>query len=107
MTETKIVTNNVPRNVLYWWDLSTKEQKEFDYLDSEDRQSGTSFVRYRGAVYDLGEFMAVDKRSHGGSGGNGAFHKWDGYHSDSYFSAVLVRYVGTDCEQVIMGTALS
>lgn len=107
MTETKIVTNNVPRFTLDWRDLTPKEQKEFDYLDSDDRQSEATFVRYRGEVYDLGEFMAVDQRSHGGSGGNGAFHGWDGYFAEHAFSAVLVRYADRQCESVVMGTATS
>jgi len=103
---TTIQTNNVPRYTLGWHNLTAKEQAEFDYLDTNDRRYEASFVRYRGVVYDLGEFMRVES-GYGGSSGNGALHGWDGYHADSYFSAVLVRYVGDDMESVIMGTACS
>jgi hypothetical protein len=29
----KIVTNNQPRDILTWYDLTSEEQKEFDYLE--------------------------------------------------------------------------
>lgn len=103
---TTIQTNNVPRFTLDWHDLTAKEQREFDYLDTDDKRYETHFVRYRGWVYDLGEFMRVES-GFGGSSGNGAFHGWDGFHADSYFSAVLVRYVANNTESVIMGTACS
>ena len=86
-----IKTNNVPRDVLYWWELTDTERAEFDYLDSEVAQSDASFFRHRGNVYDLGEFMISPVKG------------WDGYHSDSYFSGMLVRYV-EDCERVIIAT---
>lgn len=90
----KVVTNNQPRDVLYWHELSEKERADFDYLDSEDQQSQASFFRYRGEVYDLGEFMG------------GAEKPWHGVHTDSYFSAILVRYVD-DNERVIVARAYS
>ena len=94
----KIVTNNQPRDILSWYDLTPAEQKEFDYL--EDGEG--SFFRYKNWVYDLGEFMHI--------GANIAPHpqrdgweNWHGYASDSYFSGVLIRYT-SDCDQVIVGT---
>ena len=87
----KIVTNNQPRENLTWRQLTPAEQKEFDYFDPSNIGS---FFRYKGAVYDLGEFMRVDHTV--------IPDKWHGYASDSYFSGVLVRYT-SDCEQVIVG----
>jgi hypothetical protein len=89
----KIMTNNQPRDILTWHDLSEKERAGFDYLDSEEKQDGASFVRYRKWVYDLGEFMRCSD------------HWpvcWHGYSSDSFFSGTLIRYVD-DNERVIMG----
>ena len=86
-----IKTNNVPRDVLSWYELTDAERAEFDYLDSDTAQSDASFFRYRGNIYDLGEFMISPLKG------------WDGYHSDSYFSGILVRYV-EDCERVIVAT---
>ena len=94
-----IKTNNAPRHTLDWRDLTPKEQAEFDYLDSDDREYCAIFVRYRGWVYDLGEFMRVDS--------NTALAGWHGYSSDSFFSGVLIRYVDSDADSVIMGTYYS
>ena len=84
-----IKTNNVPRDVVYWYELTDAERAEFDYLDSDDAQCSASFFRYRGNVYDLGEFMVSPIKG------------WDGIRNDSYFSGILVRYV-EDCERVIV-----
>lgn len=103
MPDTMIIkTNNVPRDVLYWWELTDAERAEFDYLDSETSQSAASFFRYRGAVYDIGELIRIDKTVAPHPQRQG-WEKWDGYHSDSFFSGMLVRYV-QDCERVIVAT---
>lgn len=104
-----IRTNNVPRDVLTWYDLTAKEQAEFDYLDTDDRQAEASFVRYRGWTYDLGEFMACPRSEQANPQMRDAgFHKWNGYAGDSFFSGVPFRYVDLgpvdDFEHVIMGT---
>jgi hypothetical protein len=99
-----IKTNYQPREILYWYDLTVKEQKEFDYI-SEERQSEATFFRYQGSVYDLGEFMRIE----GAASSNVQFRemaKWDGYVSDSYFSGVLVKYT-EDFEQVVIATYYS
>ena len=87
----KIKTNNQPRDILTWYDLTPAEQKEFDYL--EDGEG--SFFRYKNWVYDLGEFMRFDHTAIPGD--------WHGYASDSFFSGTLVRFT-SDYEQVIVGT---
>ena len=90
----KIKTNNQPRDILAWYDLTPEEQKEFDYL----KDGEGSFFRYKGWVYDLEEFMRVDHTAIHGD--------WHGYASDSYFSGMLVRYT-SDCDQVIVGSYFS
>lgn len=85
----KIKTNNQPREVLSWYDLTPAEQKEFDLEDGEG-----SFFRYKNRVYHMGEFMRVDHTAIPGD--------WHCYASDSYFSGVLVRYT-SDYEQIIVG----
>jgi len=87
MSELKIITNNQYRPVLYWDELTTKEQEEYAYLnDSESGEevNDCSFFRYREGCYFLGDFMRVDN--------NAPFKGWDGYHSDGFFSGVLVKY---------------
>ena len=86
----KIVTNNQPRDILSWYDLTLSERKEFDYLEEGEG----SFFRYKNKVYYLVEFARVDHTA--------IPDKWHGYASDSYFSGVLVRYT-SDFESVIVG----
>lgn len=104
-----IRTNNHKRPILYVWDLTPEELKEFDYLisppegasESEVRDcwmdSGATFFRYRGEVYDLGEFMHTTCPE---------FKGWAGYQSDSYFSGLLVKF-DEDYEYVTVGTYFS
>ncbi len=84
----KIVTNNQPRDILTWYDLTPGEQKEFDYLEEGEG----SFFRYKGRVYDRGLAMRIE-----GVAG------WQGYYSGTALSGVLIRY-NSDCDQVIVGT---
>jgi hypothetical protein len=78
-----IITNNVPRETIYGFELTEKEKEEFDYY-SPDELNDATFFRYKGRLYDLGEFMRFDSPT--------LFKGWDGYSSDSFFSGVLVRY---------------
>jgi hypothetical protein len=99
----KIITNHVPRDVIDAGELSAGERAEFDYLDwdaIERGEDGASFVRYRGELYDLGEFLRWDNPASPTRG------EWDGFRSDSYFSGLVVRYVD-DCERVVVGLCLS
>lgn len=85
----KIHTNNRPRPVIQAWELDARERAEFDYLDWEKIDTGEDsreFVRYKGQLYDLSEFMRVP----GGFGPE--MSQWDEYASDSYFSGILIRY---------------
>lgn len=93
----QIITNNKPRNITFGFELTDQEKKEFDYIQNID---DAQFFRYKGQVYDLGEFMRIDP--------NTAPHphrkdweKWQGYMSDSYFSGLLVKYTH-ECESVIV-----
>ena len=94
MDAIKVITNNVAREIIYWHELSEKERAEFDYCDEFSQ-----FFRYKGELYHLGEFMAVD---HWRECLPDAFRGWDGYQSDSFFSGVLVRY-RNNYESVIVG----
>lgn len=95
-----IITNNVPRNVICGHELSSKERSEFDYY-SDDDIVNASFVRYKGQLYDLKEFMRWNGVQ------DSPLAKWDGYMSDSYFSGTLVRFADSSCEYVIMARYFS
>ena len=76
----KIVTNNQHRPILFWWDLTEKERQKFYYLDSTTEQESAQFVRYKGELYDLGEFTRA------------TIPGWDGAQAHSYFNGMLIRY---------------
>ena len=82
----EIITNHQPRLMLYGSELTEKERAEFDYMD--DIEEG-KFFRYKGRVYDLGEFLIIDDNA------PEKMRVWDGYSSDSYFSGVLIKV--SDC----------
>jgi hypothetical protein len=95
-----IKTNHVPRDVIDDYELSADERTEFDYIDWKGVDAGTEsaqFFRYRGTLYDIGEFTATF-----GLPASSPFHEWDGYMTDSFFSGLVVKYVD-QYERVIVG----
>ena len=87
-----ITTNNIPRDLLSFWDFSEADQRtirsEFDWM--EDIESETGFFKYKGDIYNLSDF------TRGGAEG------WDGSLAQSWSCGVLVK-LSSDCEQVTCG----
>lgn len=101
MSETIIITNNVPRPIIEAEQLSMSARAEFYYLDWEaikDGSDSASFFRYKGQLYDLGDFQRFENRDSASS----SFPGWLGFQSDSFYSGILVRYTD-DMESVIVG----
>lgn len=100
MSELQVITNNVPRPVVEAYELTLAERAEFNYLDwhaIDKGEASASFVRYKGTLHDLGDFMTTRDLPE--------YHelrKWHGYASDSFFSGIVVRYC-QDYEYVIVG----
>jgi hypothetical protein len=96
----EIRTNNQPRELLSWFDLTEKEKAEFDwYSDFTETSAPIEFFRYKGNVYTLGDFMRLDK--------NSPFPgDWHGYKGDSFFSGLLIRLDDTG-ESVVVGQYIS
>ena len=82
----KIITNNVPRNMIYGYELTDKQKQDFDYLEDIDSHD---FVKYKGMVFDVSEFMITELEG------------WDGVSGGSYFHGYLIKIV--DSDTVIMG----
>ena len=98
MTELTIISNYHERPVVYFWEMTEEEQSDFDWRGAEE----ATYVRYKGEVYCLSEFMRTGTNPHAG------FRKWDGYHSDSFFSGILVKYPDDDMgDFVVMGWYMS
>lgn len=111
----QIKTNNQPRPLVYWYELTDAERAELDYLDTESAQDDFRGFRYKGQVYDLGEFSAVRTRAQQATAQNSfactvesgdPLSGWHGVLADSYFSGVAVRYSG-DFESVTVATFFS
>ena len=102
MSAMKIVCNNQYRPLLRWHDLTREEQKEFDYLETEDAQCNAEFVRYKGWVYDIGEFqyicgdIAPPPQRPG-------WETFDGHHDETAFSGVLIR-LSKDYESALVAS---
>jgi hypothetical protein len=101
MSELTIKTNNHYRPLLYGFELTEKEQKEYDFLDFTEDGEGFwgRFFRYKHWTYLLDDFMRIDA--------NSPFpEKWHGYHSDSFFSGIVIQ-LSDDGEAVVAGTYYS
>ena len=83
----KIITNNVPRKLISSYELTDKEREDFDWCDDIDSEH---FVRYRGIVYAVSEFMRIDDMDN-----------WSGYYACTMSNCVLIRLV--DDDTVVMG----
>lgn len=90
----KIITNNQPRDILSWYDLTPVELKEFDYINTEN-QIDALFFRYKGNVYDIGETVYITSMG-----------DWQGIYSQSYFHGVLIK-INPHVETVIVGSYYS
>tara|TARA_R110002074_G_scaffold254109_1_gene426197 strand:- start:71 stop:334 length:264 start_codon:yes stop_codon:yes gene_type:complete len=86
----EVITNNHYRNILNAYDLTSKELKGFEYLGEGEG----SFIRYKGRVWDLGEFTQTDLEG------------WDGISCDTYFSGAVVKF-SKDYETVKLGYVYS
>jgi len=79
-----ITTNNQYRLLINGYELTTDERKDFDYY-TEDEIDCATFFKFRGQVYDLGEFMRIDNHP------DTEFSAYAGYRSDSFFSGLLIK----------------
>ena len=68
------------QDVLTHFDLTTEEQKEFDWGGAEE----CAFFRYNDEVYCLDDFTRIEKDSE-------YFPDWQGVFSTSAFSGMLVK----------------
>jgi hypothetical protein len=94
----RIITNNVPRDLVYRYDVPASVlESDFDYLEEHDCSDG--FFKYRNAWYHISDFMRAPVDMFDGE-------QWDGYLSDSFFSGVLIK-LANDNESVICATYLS
>lgn len=106
-----IKTNHQFRPLLKAYELTKKELREFDYM-TNDELLEADFIRYRGQVYALNDFVCI---IHKGQSAYKPFahfdhddclKEWDGIRTDSFFSGIVIKY-SQDFETVKVGLALS
>lgn len=90
-----IRTNNKPRETVLGYELTKKQKAAFDYINADSIDSH-EFIKYKGRVYDLGDFVRLPNE-------DSPFSGWVAISPDSFFSGVLIRFVN-DCEQVIIAS---
>tara|TARA_R110000851_G_scaffold279754_1_gene433043 strand:- start:11 stop:361 length:351 start_codon:yes stop_codon:yes gene_type:complete len=110
----KITTNNQPRQIIDFQDLTQKEKEHFDWFKPDELQGGFvrfkghfdwfkpdelqgGFVRFKGQVYCLDEFIGIHKDGSLSKGG------WQGFESQSAFDAIIMKYDKYDSDYVVMG----
>lgn len=90
----EIITNNKPRQLIYGYELTDKEKQKYSFLDDINSYN---FVRYKGSIYAIDEFMLIHS--------DDPLREWDRYTSNNLFNGVLIKFINSDT--VIMGTYIS
>ena len=78
-----IKTNHHAYPILSYYDLTEKELREFNYWE-KDKLEADSFVRYKGNIYSLSEFICYNVEG------------YDGVCPQTAFSGVLVKIINSD-----------
>jgi len=100
------------------YELTPEERKELDYIapmEDEDAWSEcyNRFFRYHGNVYNTHEFVRIVARrdSFGGFShtvdNDSPLLDWQAIQTDSFFSAVVLRYTTDECDEVEVAVATS
>jgi hypothetical protein len=84
MADCRVFTNNHKRDILYWHELTKKEQAEFDWIETSSTLTtdDATFFKYTGWVYCLNDILLAGVM----------FPGWDGAVSETFFSGILVKY---------------
>jgi hypothetical protein len=104
------ITNIEECKVIYGFELTEDEKKEFDYHSPEGLEEQI-FVKYRNNIYDISQFMSFQYGISAERIREGNFQpfgeEWNngGYYSETYFSGVLCLIL--DEETVKMATYMS
>jgi hypothetical protein len=93
MPDVKYITNGQWRNLTYGYELTEAERADFDYIEAEEFDTH-DFLRYRGRIYDMDDFLYTDDP------------RFDGVLTDTYFSGIGVK-MSDDGDQVVVTLILS
>jgi len=96
-----IITNNVPRPLLDYWDLTENEQRFVAETYNEPEDERGPYFKYRDYLYTLNEIVRTTHNPYGNAT-DLSDKGWDGYLADSLWTAILVRLTD-DCDAVVIG----
>ena len=96
--KTEIITDHKWKQFKYGYEVPEKVKNDFDWLEEEEKDDG--WIYYRKNWYHESDFMRIDN--------NNPFYSlgWHGYHSDSFFSGVLIQ-ISDDGEGYKIATYIS
>ena len=97
MSTLTVKTNNVKRDLISAFELSSAQykelRKEFDWMDDQDFESAM-FFNYKGQIYALAEFLRTE--------GELLAQGWQGICNQTFDSGIVVKIVQS-CESVVVG----
>ena len=96
MGNVQIITDHKWRHFLFGYELPERAKRYFDWISPEEFDSAP-FIKYRRRFYALDDFLRLEGYVPGG---------FDAYHSDSYFSCVVIK-ISDDGESYKIGLMLS
>lgn len=86
-------------DIVCGWQLTDREKREFDYYSTLSELHEASFFRYKGRVYDMGEFCIFQDKNRPKE-----FQAWEAYSSYTYSSGLVIRFApDTDFECIQVG----
>ena len=90
----EIKTDHKWKQFKYGYDVEKrKDYKYYDWMDENDK--GDGWIIYHRRLYHISDFMRIENIPE--------FSGWNGYHSDSFFSGVLIK-LSDDGERYKIGT---
>lgn len=104
-------TNNVPRELIAFFELPAEVRKDFDYIGPDEHYS-PRFVKFKGEYYDVFDTQGIRVQTPGRFVGwdmcvdaDSPLADWNAIISESFFSGVLFRFKGED--HVVVGRYVS
>lgn len=97
----RVVTDTTPQDILHLNELTNEELTDVGYVDTAIGVCFTglgTFFRYRGDVYDLDEFIAINPSLLT----EDIRERWDGFRPDAYTSGLVIKYLNGG-KQVLVG----
>ena len=91
----QIITNHQYRPILEWYQLSAKEQDDFDYEGADEG----SYFKYKGNVHAMADYPAFGSAWVQPLEPDSPLQGWDAASHCTYFSGTLIKL--SDCGEAV------